>query len=272
MCGLSSPVLGLHSVGRLTSGRFCRVCLGTGDFLRPQGAIPPGLYPLRGVYCLAPQKGECRRGRRYFWPCRTRVGFGPATGPTLKTALCHIRALVGRNDKYRGLRGRSRAFVCGLSSPVLGLHSVGRLTSGRFCRVCLGTGDFLQPQGAIPQAYTPFGGGGYCLAPQKGECRRGRSYFWPCRTRVGFGPATGPTLKTALCHIRALVGRFDKYRGLRGRSQGPLGSTRLGSYVIVVAPTSPPLLVVDSTTFIFTVLFKGYERSPSAGRCISGGQ
>ena len=138
--------------------------------------------------------------------------------------------------------------MCGLSSPVLELHSVGRLTSGRFCRVCLGTGNFLRPQGAIPQAYTPFGGV-YCLAPQKRECRRGRRYFWPCRTRVGFGPATGPTLKTALCHIRALVGRFDKYRGLRGRSQGPLGSTRLGSYVIVVAPTSPPLLVVDSTTF-----------------------
>ena len=30
------------------------------------------------------------------------MGFGPATGPTLKTALCHIRALVGRNNKYRG--------------------------------------------------------------------------------------------------------------------------------------------------------------------------
>ena len=110
----SSPVVGLHSVGRFISGRFCRMCLGTGEFLRPQGTIPPGLYPLRGgwVYCLAPeapQKGECRRGRRYFWPCRTRVGFGPATGPTLKMALCHIRALVGRFDKYRGLRGRSQA-------------------------------------------------------------------------------------------------------------------------------------------------------------------
>ena len=123
VCGLSSPVLGLHSVGRLTSGRFCRVCLGTGDFLRPQGAIPPGLYPLRGcwVYCLvleAPQKGECRRGRRYFWPCRTRVGFGPATGPTLKTALCHIRALVGRFDKYRGPRGLSRNLCMALDLGV----------------------------------------------------------------------------------------------------------------------------------------------------------
>ena len=343
------------------------MCLGTGDLLRPQGAIPPGLYHLRGgwVYCLAPeapQKGECRRGRRYFWPYRTRVGFGPATGPTLKTALCHIRAFVGRNDKYRGPRGRSRALVCGLSSPVVGLHSVGSLTSGRFYRVCLGTWDFLRPQGAIPPGLYPLSGWGYCLAPeapQKGECQRGRRYFWPCRTRVGFGPATGPTLKTALCHIRALVGRNDKYRGprglfflsscwvafgrpfylwtvlpdvprhwrsppasgghpprlippsegwvyclapeapqkegcrrgrryfwpcrtrvgfgpatgptlktalchiralvgcndkyrgLHGRSQGPLGSTRLGSYVIVVAPTSPPLLVVDSTTFFY---------------------
>ena len=24
------------------------------------------------------------------------MGYGPATGPTLKTALCHIRTLVGR--------------------------------------------------------------------------------------------------------------------------------------------------------------------------------
>ena len=61
-CDLSSPVLGLHSVGRLTSGRFCRVCLGTGDFLRPQGAIPPGLYPLCGGFIAwrlrRPKKGN----------------------------------------------------------------------------------------------------------------------------------------------------------------------------------------------------------------------
>ena len=120
------------------------------------GGHPPRLIPISGGgYCLEPQKGECRRGRRYFWPCRTRVGFGPATGPTLKTALCHIRALVGRNDKYRGSNGRSRVFVCGLSSPVLGLHSVGHLTSGRFCRMCLGTGDFLQPQGATRMGFGP---------------------------------------------------------------------------------------------------------------------
>ena len=113
----------------------------------------------------------------------------------------------------RSPRGRSRAFVCGLSSPVVGLHSVGRLTSGWFCQVCLGTGDFLRPQGAIPQGFYPLRGG-YCLAPempQKGECRWSRRYFWPCQTCVGYGPATRPTLKMALCHIRVLVGRINKY-------------------------------------------------------------
>ena len=55
--------------------------------------VPPasGVHPPR----LLPPS-ECQRGRRYFWPCRARAGFGPATGPTLKTALCHIRALVRR--------------------------------------------------------------------------------------------------------------------------------------------------------------------------------
>ena len=106
------------------------------------------------------------------------MGFGPATGPTLKTALCHIRALVGRIDKYRGLRGRSRAFVCGLSSPVLGLHSVGRLTSGRFCRVCLGTGYFLWPQGAIPSGFTPFAGVGFIAwRPKKGNADGAEGIF-----------------------------------------------------------------------------------------------
>ena len=202
----SSPVVGLHSVGRFISGRFCRVCLSTGEFLRPQGAIPPGFYPLRGgVNCLAPeapQKGECRRGRRYFWPCRTRVGFGPATGPTLKTALCHIRALVGRNDKYRGPRGRSRAFVCGLSSPVLGLHSVDRFISGRFCRMCLGTGEFLQPQGAIPPGLYPLRGDWvYCLAPEaplKRGMPTGPKVFLALPDACGLRPCDRAHLKNGL--------------------------------------------------------------------------
>ena len=39
------------------------MCLGTGEFLRPQGAIPPGFYSLRGVRFIAwrlrgPKKGN----------------------------------------------------------------------------------------------------------------------------------------------------------------------------------------------------------------------
>ena len=126
------------------------------------------------------------------------MGFGPATGPTLTTALCHIRALVGRNDKYRGPHGRSRAFVCGLSSPVLGLHSVGRLTSGRFCRVCLGTGDFLRPQGAIPQAYTPFGGLGLLLGAPKRGMPTGPKVFLALPDACGLRPCDRAHLKNGL--------------------------------------------------------------------------
>ena len=69
--------------------------------LWPQGAFPPGFNPLRRGWVYrpapeAPRKGECRRGPRHFWNCLSRLGYGPATGPTLKTALCHIRTLVGR--------------------------------------------------------------------------------------------------------------------------------------------------------------------------------
>ena len=45
------------------------------------------------------------------------MGFGPATGPTLKTALCHIRALVGSMIKNQRVATRisknlSSAFKC----------------------------------------------------------------------------------------------------------------------------------------------------------------
>ena len=104
------------------------------------------------------------------------------------------------------------------SSPVVGLHSVGRFISGRFCRVCLGTGEFLRPQGAIPQAYTPFGGGllpGAWGAPKRGM-PTGPKVFLALPDACGLRPCDRVTLKTALCHIRALVWRFDKYRGPRG--------------------------------------------------------
>ena len=35
-------------------------------------------------------------GSEAFLELPIALGYGPATGPTLKTALCHIRTLVGR--------------------------------------------------------------------------------------------------------------------------------------------------------------------------------
>ena len=61
--------------------------------------------------------------------------------------------------------------------------------------------------GPSPQAFTSFVGVGFIAwRPQKGECRRGRWYFWSCRTRVGFGPATRPSLKTALWPYSCVCG------------------------------------------------------------------
>ena len=85
---LTSPVVGSHSPGRFTFGGFCRVCLGAGDFLRPQGASPR-LYSLRGVwvYCLVPAAPLIRgmlTGPKVFLAMLDACELCPETGPTLK--------------------------------------------------------------------------------------------------------------------------------------------------------------------------------------------
>ena len=40
--------------------------------------------------------GDYRQGPRYFWECRARVGYGPTTGPTLKSPRATLVLLVGR--------------------------------------------------------------------------------------------------------------------------------------------------------------------------------
>ena len=57
--------------------------MSTSDFLRAQGAIPPGFYSLgRGVLPGAPNKGNADGALGIFRKCRARVGSGPAHGPT----------------------------------------------------------------------------------------------------------------------------------------------------------------------------------------------
>ena len=70
------------------------------------GGHPPRLIHPSGVGFIAwrlrrPKKGNAD-GTVCIFGLDGRVWtFGPATEPTLKTALCHIRALVGRIDKYQ---------------------------------------------------------------------------------------------------------------------------------------------------------------------------
>ena len=46
-------------------------------------------------------------GSEAFLELPIALGYGPATGPTLKTALCHIRTLVGRRiNTALGVQGR----------------------------------------------------------------------------------------------------------------------------------------------------------------------
>ena len=57
------------------------------------GRPHPRLLPSSGgVARRLRRKGKFRRGLRHFWNCLTRVGSGPATGPTLNGLVPHSYA------------------------------------------------------------------------------------------------------------------------------------------------------------------------------------
>ena len=93
---LSRPVVGRSRPAVIT----CRtVCSGVFHHwihhLRPQGAVPQGFNPLQRVWVYGAPKRGMPTGSEALLELPVAWGFGPATGPTLKTALCHIRTLVG---------------------------------------------------------------------------------------------------------------------------------------------------------------------------------
>ena len=83
---------------------------------------------------------------------------------------------------------------------------------------------FPPASGSHPPRLIPPSGGLGLLPGAWGAPKRGMptepKVFLALPGACGLRPCDRTHLKTALCHIRALVGRFDKYRGLRGRSQG----------------------------------------------------
>ena len=70
----------------------------------------------------------------------------------LKKALCQICPVVGRmiNTKVVLLKTYLSSSWVAFGRPCWPRHGYGR--------VCLGTGDFLRPQGTFPLALTPFAG------------------------------------------------------------------------------------------------------------------
>ena len=82
----------------------------------------------------APKRGM-PTGSEAFLELPITLGFGPATGPTLKTALCHIRTLVGR-------RINTALFFLAMLLCVLWWGALDRLwlRAAQSVRVCSTTG------------------------------------------------------------------------------------------------------------------------------------
>ena len=136
-------------------------------------------------------------GSEAFLELPVALGLGPATGPTLKTALCHIRTLVGRRIN----NGTSFAFLVLLCVLWWGPLDRLWLRAAQFVRVCSTTGYITSGlRGLSPQALTLFGGVGFIARhlrrPEKGNADGVRGIFgtachvglWPCdRTHLKNG-------------------------------------------------------------------------------------
>ena len=151
------------------------------------GCVPPldtplGLSPgARG----APKRGM-PTGSEAFLELPIALGYDPATGPTLNTALCHIRTLVGRRINTAHTRLLSWvAFFCETAGGAL----IDRLwlRAAQFGRVCSTTGYITSGlRGPSPQALTLFGGAGFIArawgAPKRGM-PTGSEAFLECLSR-----------------------------------------------------------------------------------------
>ena len=96
--------MGHTSTGRGINGTDLVVCVTSLDI--PRASRSNSFNPLcRGRFIAwhsrRPFLRECRRGSRHFMSRRTRLGYGPAPGPTLKKALCLTRLFGGIEYKYR---------------------------------------------------------------------------------------------------------------------------------------------------------------------------
>ena len=147
-------VSGSASAGRVICGTDLAKCVSVpGDFLRPQGAFPPGFYLLREgwVHCPAPEAPLTRgmpRGPRVFLTNSGRVWATALRPVPPKKRPCAIHARkVGRASNTAD-QSRSEPF------QLPGSTSAGRVICGTDLAECVSVpGDFLRPQGAFPPGF-----------------------------------------------------------------------------------------------------------------------
>ena len=161
-------VSGSASAGRVICGTDLAKCVSVpGDFLRPQGAIPPGFYLLREgwVHCPAPEAPLTRgmpTGPRVFLTNSGRVWATALRPVPPKKRPCAIHARkVGRASNTAD-HSRSEPL------QVSGSASAGCVICGTDLAKCVSVpGDFLRPQGAIPPGFYLFREGWvHCPAPE----------------------------------------------------------------------------------------------------------
>ena len=152
------------------------------------GGLPPRLLPPSGGLGLSPgawgtpNKGNADGAGGIFGTCRMRVGYGPAPGPTIKRP-CAILA-----------------------------RSVGRATNTILTLVFWPAYFYPSVSGGLPPRLLPPSGGlglspGAWGAPNKGNADGAGGIFGTCRMRVGYGPASGPTIKRPCAILARSVGR-----------------------------------------------------------------
>ena len=123
--------------------------------------------------------------------------------------FCRVQLTLFR--RWRAASYRSSFLLIQLS----GSTSAGCAGRGADLAGCVSVaGFFLRPQGAFPQAITPFRRLGWSPGGAVG-------IFGKCRVRVGYGPAPGSTKKRPCATLSRSVGR----------------GTNTAAYVILWTPT-----------------------------------
>ena len=130
-----------------------------GDFLRPQGALPPGYYSLQGgwVNRTAPEVSRIRGMPTGPWAFLGNAGRGWATAlrrPHRKKGLVPYLPVRWGCNKYPGPDHFGNKLISDWTSPGAGLHFAWPCCRDAVRVECVSVpGDFLRPQGAFSPGY-----------------------------------------------------------------------------------------------------------------------